>query len=245
MARHSHFHNIMVKKGAADKIRGKIFTKHARFIAVAAASGGDPNMNSLLRIAIENARADNMPKDNIERAIKKGTGEDKEGIIFSEITYEGFGPGGIVLLISVITDNKNRTLGALKLVLNKHGGRLAESGSVAWMFEQKGQIRVKGSGNEEEDELKFIDAGALDIEEADDGEFFIYTKPQDLASTKRNLEQAGFHVLSAELNFMPKNLVKVEDSGVVKEIFELIDVLNEEDDVTKVAANFEIADGLL
>lgn len=244
MARHSHFHNIMLKKGAADRARGKIFTKHARLIAVAAAKGGDPSMNSSLRIAIDNARLDNMPKENIERAIKKGTGEDKEAAALSECVYEGFGPAGIALLISVITDNKNRTLGAIKLILNRYGGRIAESGSVSWMFEQKGQIRVKGSSNKEEDELKFIDAGADDIESLDDGEFFVYTKPQDLAVVEKNLEQAGFQIMSAELNFMPKNIIKIEDVDAAKRTLGLIDALNEEDDVLKVAGNFEVTDEL-
>lgn len=245
MARHSHWAQIKLKKGAEDKKRGKIFTKHARLIEVAARSGGgDPNTNASLRLAIENARLDNLPKENIERAIKKGTGELKEGEQMQEATYEGFGPGGIALLIDTLTDNKNRTNQTVRNILQKFGGHLGNAGSTSFLFEMKGVIRVKGHGEREKDELEIIDAGVEEIER-EDGIFLIYTMASELGKVKQNLEDKGFTVESVELAKVPKNLVEISDAAAAQKILELMETLEEEDDVINVSANFDIITGPL
>lgn len=237
MARHSHWSQIRQKKGVEDKKRGKIFTQHAKLIALAVQKGGgDPEMNSSLRMAIENARADNLPKDNIDRAIKKGLGQDKEGIRFSEVTYEGFGSGGIAFMIEAVSNNTNRTLQSVRMILQENGGTLGAEGSVSYLFEQKGVIRVKGLGNRDEDELKLIDSGAEDLGDGD-GEFTIFCMPSKLGEVKKKIESAGFSILLAELSFEPKTSVKVEDANMAKKIFDLIDALEEDEDVTKVSVN--------
>lgn len=240
MARHSHWAQIKLKKGAEDKKRGKIFTKHARFIEVAARSGGgDPNTNASLRLAIENARLDNLPKENIERAIKKGTGELKEEEQMQEVTYEGFGPGGIAFVVDALTDNKNRTNQTVRNILQKFGGHLGSAGSTGFLFEVKGMLRVKGRGEREKNELEMIDAGAEDIEE-EEGNFLVYTAASELGRVKKNLEDKGFTVESAELTKVPKNRVEISDSITAKKILELIEALEEKDDVLNVAANFKL-----
>lgn len=243
MARHSHWASIRIKKGALDKKRGKIFTKHARLIEMAARKGGNPEMNPSLRLAIENARYENMPRENIERAIKKGTGELKEGAELHEATYEGFAPGGVALLIDVLTDNKNRANQAVRMAVQKNGGTLGSMGSTSFLFEAKGVIRVQAKGERDSDELELIDAGAEDIEEISDGgigEFIVYTGAAQLGEVKKRLEEKGFKILSAEFQKVPKNLVEVSDPGVAQKIIALLEALDEEEDVTNVAMNGDL-----
>lgn len=239
MARHSHWAQIKLKKGATDVKRGKIFTKHARLIELAARqSGSDPNMNPSLRLAMENARADNLPRENIERAIKKGTGELKEGEQLQEVLYEGYAPGGVALLIEVLTDNKNRTNQMVRTILQKHGGSLGAMGSTNFLFERKGVLTVKAKGDHDNDELEIIDAGAEDIDEGLEAGFSIYTAANRLAEVKKNLETKGFLVESVQLQYVPKNLVEVSDQTAAKKILDLIEALEKEDDVNNIAANF-------
>ncbi len=241
MARHSHWAQIKLKKGAADVKRGKIFTKHARLIELAARQGGgDENMNPSLRLAIENARADNMPRENIDRAVKKGSGELKEGEQLHEVTYEGFAPGGVALLIETLTDNKNRTNQTVRMILIKHGGTLGAMGSTSFLFERKGVLTVKKKGDHDSDELEMIDAGAQDIEEGPEGNFFVYTAANQLAEVKKKLEAKGFVVESAKLSSIPKNFVEVNDEATAKKVIDLLELLDDEDDVSNVAANFSI-----
>ena len=237
MARHSHWAQIKLKKGALDKKRGKIFTRHGHLIEVAARkAGGDPNMNASLRLAMENARADNMPRENIERAIKKGTGELKGASQMEEITYEGYGPFGVALVIETLTDNKNRTGQMIRRTLSEYGGSLGGSGSTSFLFETRGVISCSAKGSRDEDELKIIDAGAQDIGEIEGG-FLLYTTASELASVKKKLEEAGFKINSAELQMVPKNTVAIADTASAKKILQMMNDLEELDDVTSVAAN--------
>lgn len=239
MARHSHWAQIKLKKGATDKKRGKIFSKHARFIEIAARSGGDINMNPNLRLAVENAHADNMPKENIERAIKKGTGELKEGEQMQEVSYEGYGPGGIALVIDTLTDNKNRTNQSVRMILQEYGGHLGSAGATKHLFELKGVLKIKQKAGGENDELEIIDAGAEDIE-VGEGEIFVYTKPNELATVKKKLEEKKFTVESAELEKIAKNLIKITDPRITEKIEALLEALDDEDDVMNVVVNCEI-----
>lgn len=240
MARHSHWHQIRLKKGVADQKRGKVFTRHARLIEVAARkAGGDPNTNAGLRLAMDNARADNMPRENIDRAVKKGTGELKGATELHELTYEGFGPGGTALLIETLTDNKNRTNQRVRGIVEEHGGHLGSIGSTSFMFERKGMIVVTGRGDRDTDELEIIDAGAEDLQESD-GKFIIYTVANELGEVRKKLEAKGFKVESSELTNVPKNLVEVADKKDIEHLFALLDALDEEDDVSNVSGNFDI-----
>ncbi|MBI2638305.1 YebC/PmpR family DNA-binding transcriptional regulator [Candidatus Peregrinibacteria bacterium] len=244
MARHSHWAQIKLKKGATDVKRGKTFTKHARLIELAARQGGgDAAMNPGLRLAMENARADNLPRENIERAIKKGTGELKEGEQLQEVVYEGYAPGGVALLIEVLTDNKNRTNQTIRTILQKHGGSIGSIGSTNFLFERKGVLAVKAKNDRDSGELEMIDAGADDIEErglrVEGRGWRVYTAANQLAEVKKNLEIKGFAVESAQLQYVPKNLVEVGDSEVGKKLLDLLEALDKEDDVSMVAANFD------
>jgi YebC/PmpR family DNA-binding regulatory protein len=244
MSGHSKWSSIKHKKAAADAKRGKIFTKLIKEITVAARlGGGDPEANPRLRDAIGRARAANMPKDNIDKAIKKGTGE-LPGVVYDEIIYEGYGPAGTALYIETMTDNKNRTVAEIRHVLSKHGGNLGESGSVAWMFDRKGVIFVdKTRYDEEELTLTALDAGAEDVIE--DDEFFeIYTAPGDLDSAKKTLEESGITVDRAEISLVPQTTVKLTGNDAEKMI-KLMDALDDHDDVQNVWANFDIDDETL
>lgn len=244
MARHSHWAQIKLKKGVLDKKRGKVFTKHAHLIEGAARkAGGDPNMNASLRLAIDNARADNMPRENIERAIKKGTGELAAGAS-EEITYEGYAPGGVALLIETLTNNKNRTSQMLRTLLQKNGGTLGEAGSTSFLFEKKGMITLKAKGSHDEDELEIIDAGAEDIQEIE-GSFIVYTAAHELGAVRKNLEAKGFKIESAELTWLPKNTLEISDAEVAKQILNVMSLLDEEEDVSNIAANFRIPEDLI
>lgn len=237
MARHSHWAQIKLKKGAEDKKRGKIFSKHAHFIAVAAKTGGDPNMNPALRAAIENARADLMPRDNIDRAIKKGTGELKGGAEMQEVIYEGYGPAGIALIIEALTDNKNRTGQMVRRILEDHGGRLGTTGSTMHLFERKGVIIVVARGAAAEDELEIIDAGAQDIE-AGEGNYIVYTVPTDLRRVRKNLEERGFKIESSQMEFVSGSLVEISDAAAAAQASGLMEALDENNDIVNVSANF-------
>jgi len=233
MSGHSHFRTIQHKKQAEDQKRGKIFSKFSRLISLAAKEGGDPETNFKLKQAIEAAKRFNMPKDNIERAIKRGTGEI-EGEKLEEVVYEAFGPNGAVIIIEAITDNKNRTLGDIKQILQKHGGKLANEGSVKWLFEKKGIITIKGNQNKEELELIAIEAGAEETKW--EGEFLeIHTKPEDLKKTKEALEQKDIEINSSSLGWIPKE-EKQEQGNACQKLFE--DLL-ENESVQEVYSNIE------
>jgi len=240
MAGHSKWANIRHRKGAQDSKRGKIFTKIIKEITVSARlGGGDQDSNPRLRKAVSNARSNNMPQDNIIRAIKKGTGE-LEGVKYEEISYEGYGPNGIAIYIEVITDNKNRTVSEIRHILNKNNGNLAEPGSVAWMFERKGEIIIsKYDGNEEKLFDDIIDSGASDFESSDNN-VFITTNQSDLMNVRDRLEEKGYALKSADLVMVPKSTqtVKEEDQDKIINIMELID---NHDDVNQVYSNFIIA----
>ena len=240
MAGHSKWANIRHRKGAQDSKRGKVFTKIIKEITVSARlGGGDQDSNPRLRKAVSNARANNLPQDNIIRAIKKGTGE-LEGVKYEEISYEGYGPNGIAIYIEVITDNKNRTVSELRHILNKNNGNLAEPGSVAWMFERKGEIIIsKYDGNEEKLFDDIIDSGASDFESSDNN-VFITTNQSDLMNVRDRLEEKGYALKSADLVMVPNSTqtVKEEDQDKIINIMELID---NHDDVNQVYSNFIIA----
>ena len=241
MAGHSKWHNIQRRKGAQDKKRGKIFMRHARLIYTAAKEGGgDPDMNPALRTAIENAKADNLPNDNIERAIKKATGS-LEGANFEEITYEGYGPGGIAVIVQVLTDNRNRTASEVRHAFSKHGGNLGETGCVSFMFDRKGYIVVLNKDeaiDENEFTLAAIEAGADDIE-YEDGVFEVYTEPASFNDVKTNLESAGYLLEEAEITLIPQNFTQI-DAEQEEQLLALVDMLEESEDVQDVHHNLEI-----
>lgn len=243
MSGHNKWSSIKHKKGAADAKRGQLFTRLVKEIILAARNGGgDPEANPRLRTAILNAKAANMPRENIERAIKRGTGEI-EGANYEEVVYEGYGPNGIGLVIEVMTDNKNRTIADLRHTLTKYGGTMAESGAVAWNFEQKGFFNVPAAGlDEDEFMLQALEAGAEDIEL--NGDYFdVYTAPQDFHTVLANMEKLGYPIENAELTRVPKTTINADD--VAPKIFKLIEMLEELDDVQKVYANFEISDEVM
>ncbi|QQS59741.1 YebC/PmpR family DNA-binding transcriptional regulator [Candidatus Peregrinibacteria bacterium] len=242
MSGHSKWHSIRHKKGANDAVRGKIFTRHAKLIAIAARSGGDPETNPALRLAIENSKKENMPNANIDRAIKKGTGEDKDGAQMMEILYEGYGPNGVAILVEVLTDNKNRTVSSIRSIFSKNGGSLGESGSVAFLFEKKGVIFLGKTG--EEAELAAIDAGAEDVREQDDM-LEVITDPTDLYAVKKTLEEAGFPIESAELSFLPGTTIDVSNEESARKIIHLLELLEDDDDVTRVFSNSDIPEEIL
>lgn len=247
MSGHSKWANIKHKKGAEDAKRGKIFTKHAKLIAIAARSNSDPDTNSALRAAIENARAENVPRDNIERAVKKGSGEGKDAVVMEEIFYEGFGPGGAALYVETLTDNRNRTLTNVKHVFTKHGGNFGSAGTVGYLFKKKGliNINVKEAGKAvDEIELSAIDAGAEDV--ISDGEIMtIYTDPTAVMKAKSALESSGIKVTSASLTYIPQTKVKIDDLEAAKQLLKLIEMIEEDEDVSEVHSNFDIAEEIL
>ncbi|HEV8601685.1 MAG TPA: YebC/PmpR family DNA-binding transcriptional regulator [Patescibacteria group bacterium] len=238
MSGHSKWATIKRAKGAADAKRGMLFTKLAKNIAVAVRTGGgvDPEFNFKLRMAVEKARDAAMPNDNIERAIKRGSGEGKEAI--EQVTYEGYGPAGSAFIVEAITDNKNRTTSAVRNIFSKHGGRMGEQGSVSWMFESKGQILLEKQPGLEELPLELIDQGVEDVKEIAEG-LEVYTLPIDLEKTKKFIEAKGFKILSSELIMRPQQTVTVESADAGK-IQTLIDSLNEDDDVTEVYTNTNV-----
>jgi len=243
MSGHSKWSQIKRQKGANDAKRGAVFTKMGREISVAARAGGaDPAGNFRLRLAVERARAFNMPLDTIKRAIEKAAGGG-EGEQFEEITYEGYGPGGIAILVETATDNKNRTAADIRSVLTKAGGQLAAPGSVAWQFEQRGVITLAPGGNQEELELTAIDAGAEDVDSTGD-QVEVLTKPTELEAVRRSLEAAGVKIESAELSMSPKNMLEL-DVAKARQALRLVELLEDHDDVQRVTANFEIPEALM
>ncbi len=245
MAGHSKWANIKHKKGANDAKRGKIFTRLIKEITVAARfGGGDPDGNPRLRTAIAAAKAENMPKDNINRAIKKGTGE-LEGEVYEEILYEGYGPGGVAVLVNCMTDNKNRTVSDVRHYFAKSNGNLGESGCVAWMFEKTGVIRIdKEDASEEELMDLALEAGAEDVVE-EDTEFQVLTSPEEFNDVVAALEDAEQKFIEASVSMVPKNTVEVTDEKVAKNLLRLLESLEDHDDVQNVHANFEIDDALI
>ena len=240
MSGHSKWSTIKRKKAAVDAKRGKIFTTLIKEITITArAGGGDPDSNPRLRHAISSARDANMPQDNIKKAILKGTGE-LPGTTYEECTYEGFGPGGVAIFMEVLTDNKNRTVADIRHLITKYGGNLGENGSVAWMFDKKGQI-ILTRDNQDEDTLfeAAIDAGAEDFEAVDDA-FIITTDPADIISVRSALENKGYYVESSKVEMLPKNLHKIDDEKSKKAI-SLLDEIEDHNDIKSVYTNFEPA----
>ncbi|MBK7905466.1 MAG: YebC/PmpR family DNA-binding transcriptional regulator [Gemmatimonadetes bacterium] len=239
MAGHSKWKQIKHYKAAADKKRGAMFTKLLREITVAAkAGGGDPDGNARLRTAIENAKAQSCPKENIERAILKGTGE-LEGIDYSEVLYEAYGPGGVALMIQALTDNPTRTVAEVRFKLSKFGGNLGASNSVSFMFDRKGQIYLPTAGKSEDDVMEqVLEAGAEDFT-AEDEQFIVTTAPNDLHAVKQALEKVGMVATEAELSWIPKNTVKVEGAAA-ESLVKLLEAIEDLDDVQKVDANFDM-----
>jgi YebC/PmpR family DNA-binding regulatory protein len=243
---HSKWSSIKHKKGAADAKRGKLFSKLARAIIVAAREGGpDPAANLALQNAVEKARSYSMPKDNIERAIARGSGAGADTEAFEQISYEGYGPNGVAIIVEALTDNRNRTASDVRHVFAKNDGNLGTAGAVAWLFERKGIILVSSdSVDEDEVTLAAAEGGADDV--AQDGSSFeITTSPETLSSVREALEQAGIAVESAETTMVPKTTVELGDESAARKTLRLIDALEELDDVNDVYANFDIPEHLL
>jgi len=244
MSGHSKWHSIKHKKAVVDARRGQHFTKLARAITVAAREGGgDPEGNPALALAIQKARDASMPKDNIERAIGKGTGDGVDADQIETVVYEGYGPGGVALLIEALTDNRNRTGADIRHILSKHGGNLGEPGSVSYLFDKRGVIVVDGSRYDEEDLIGAIDAGAQDIS-LDEDMFELITEPGDLGSVRDALAQSGIEIESADVTQLPKSRVPLQESDAPR-LMKLIDSLEESDDVDSVHANFDVDSAVL
>tara|TARA_B100000809_G_scaffold36736_1_gene32185 strand:- start:281 stop:1024 length:744 start_codon:yes stop_codon:yes gene_type:complete len=239
MAGHSKWANIKHRKGAQDAKRGKIFTKIIKEITVAARlGGGDIDANPRLRKAVSNGKSNNLPIDKITRAIKKGTGE-LEGVSYEEVTYEGYGPGGVAIMMDIITDNKNRTVAEVRHLLSKYGGNLGENGSVAWVFDTKGQIILDRNTGEEDFVFEAaLEAGADDFE-ADDGFYIVTTEPTVLMDVRDSLENAGYEIRSAEIEMVPKTLQKLEGKEA-QSALKLMDALEDNDDINKLYSNFDV-----
>jgi YebC/PmpR family DNA-binding regulatory protein len=242
---HSKWASIKHKKAATDARRGQLFTKLARAIAVAAREGGgDPDANFTLAAAIEKARTYSMPKDNIQRAIDRGTGAGDDAQQIERVLYEGYGPGGAAIMVEALTDNRNRTSAEVRHAFEKHGGSLGEPGSVAWQFESKGVVVLEGDRYGEEDLLAAIDAGAEDV--AEDGDLIKVTSgPASLAAVREALEASGVEVQSAELSMEPKAVVEVREESEARALMRLMETLDDHDDVEAVHANFDIPAELL
>ena len=241
MSGHSKWSTIKRQKGVADAKKGVLFTKLGHTIATAARSGSDPDMNFMLRLAIDKAKAANMPLVNIQRSIDRGSGK-LGGAQIVDVLYEGYGPEGVAILVECSTDNLNRTYPEVRLAFSKHGGRIAEKGSVAFNFNQKGQIRITAKG--EEVMLAAIEAGADDVEEETD-DTLIYTDPKKLAEVRDKLKADNQQITEAELTYVPINIVKITDANTAGKILRLMDALDELDDVSAVYANFDIPEDLI
>jgi YebC/PmpR family DNA-binding regulatory protein len=245
MSGHSKWATIKRKKAATDQKRGNLFTKLVKEITIAAKmGGGDPNGNPRLRLAIDTARANSMPMENIQRAVKKGTGE-LEGAIYEEITYEGYGPGGIALIIETATDNRNRTVADIRHFMSRNGGSLGESGSVAWMFQRKGSIDVPKSAATEDQLMELLlDAGLEDLDGDDDQFYTVLTDVKDLEAAKKALDGAAIPYENAKVDLLPDNYVELEAEDAGKAI-KLIDALENGDDVQAVYSNMEISEAAM
>ena len=244
MSGHSKWASIKHKKAATDAERGKIFTKFIKEITVAARrGGGDPNTNPRLRTAIDRAKQSNMPADNIERAIKKGTGE-LEGVTYEEFTIEGYGPGGVAIMVELLTDNKNRTTADIRNIFSKKNGNVAGAGSVSWIFEKKGYMEVEKTAASEDKIMSIVlDAGAQDMETEEDI-YTIITDPKDFEAVKKSLEDNNIKAETAEITMVPKSTVKLTGDEA-KQILALVDDLEDSDDVQNVYANFDVPDEII
>jgi YebC/PmpR family DNA-binding regulatory protein len=244
MSGHSKWHNIRLKKGKMDAERGKIFTKLAREIIVAAKEGGgNPDANARLRLAVQKARDASMPQDNIKRAIQRGTGE-LEGVNYEELTYEGYGPGGAAVMVDVLTDNKNRTVSELRNIFSKAGGSLGESGCVAWIFDPKGLISVPRDGVDEDTVMMAaLDAGAEDVRSEEES-FDVMTSPEDLPAVRQALTDAGIAFSLAEVTMLPKSTVELKGKEA-QQMIRLMEHIEDHDDVQHVYANFDIAEEVM
>ena len=241
MSGHSKWHNIQAKKGKADAKRGAIFTKIGREIAIAVRDGGsNPESNGKLRDVIAKAKANNMPNDNIQRSIKKASGELGD-VNYEQITYEGYAPGGVAVIVDTITDNRNRTVSDVRHCCAKNGGNLGNAGSVSFMFDEKGVLVIERTPGMDEDEMMMIalEAGAEDVK-AEEDVFEIYTAPADFSAVREELEKQGLSFLSAEVNKIPQNMVSVDDPEVLKNIQKLLDMLEDNDDVQNVYHNCDL-----
>jgi YebC/PmpR family DNA-binding regulatory protein len=240
MSGHSKWSTIKRQKGAKDAARGAVFTKLGNAIAIAARGGADPETNFALRMAIDKAKAANMPSSNIQRSIDRV--KDKDAAQLQEVLYEGYGPGGVAVLVECATDNTNRTYPDVKLAFSKHGGSIAEKGSVAFQFDRKGMIRVKTAGDDVL--LQALDAGAEDVQE-EDGESIAYTAATDLAKVRDALIAAGLDIAEAELTFVPNNTIEITDASTAGKIMRMMDALEDLDDVSATHVNFDISEELL
>ncbi len=240
MSGHSKWSTIKRQKGVKDAARGAVFTKLGNAIALSARTGIDPDTNFSLRLAIDKAKSANMPLANIQRAIDRVS--DKSAAQVQEYIYEGYGPGGVAIMVECATDNQNRTYPEVRLAFSKHGGNIAEKGAVAFQFDHKGIIRVVGGG----DELLLValDAGAEDVQE-EDAESVIYTEPKQLAKVRDNLKNANVQILEAELSYVPNNTVAITDTSTAGKIIRLMDALDDIDDVTATHVNFDIPEELI
>jgi YebC/PmpR family DNA-binding regulatory protein len=243
---HSKWSSIKHKKGAADAKRGKLFSKLARAIIVAAKEGGpDPAANLALQNAVEKARSYSMPKENIERAIAKGAGTGADAEQFETVVYEGYGPSGVAVIVEALTDNRNRTAGEVRHTFAKNDGNLGGAGAVAWLFERRGVVLVDAEGVDEDELMLAAAEGGADDVSLDGTTFQVVAEPESLAAVREAVEGAGFVVASAELTMVPKTTVAVENEGDAKKILRLMDQLEDNDDVQDVYANFDIPEGIL
>jgi YebC/PmpR family DNA-binding regulatory protein len=243
---HSKWSSIKHKKGAADAKRGKLFSKLSRAIIVAAREGGgDPANNLALANAIEKARSYSMPKDNIDRAIAKGTGADATAADFETVVYEGYGPNGVAVIVEALTDNRNRTASDVRHVFSKNDGNLGTAGAVTWLFERRGVVLVGADGVDEDELVLAAAEGGADDVSLDGSTFQVVAPPEDLSTVRQAIEDAGFAVESAELTMVPKTTIEVEDESAAKKILRLIDQLEDNDDVQDVYANFDIPERVL
>ncbi|NLU51059.1 MAG: YebC/PmpR family DNA-binding transcriptional regulator [Syntrophomonadaceae bacterium] len=247
MSGHSKWANIKHKKARTDEKKGKIFTKVAKEIIIAAREGGgDPEGNARLKAVIQKAKSVNMPNENIVRAIKRGTGEIG-GSNIEEFAYEGYGPGGVALMVAIMTDNRNRTAADIRHLFSKYGGNMGEAGCVSWMFKKKGLMTVSREElamDAEDFMLLAIEAGAEDVRE-DSGVLEVITAPEDFEAVKENLEKEGIRFDSAELSMVPENSVEVNDAETARKVLKLVDILEDHDDVQEVYANFSIPDDIM
>jgi YebC/PmpR family DNA-binding regulatory protein len=244
MSGHSKWHSIKHKKGAADKARGKLFAVLIRQIEVAARSGGgDVESNATLRTMVQKARDNSVPMDTIQRAIKRGTGEE-EGVIYEQVSYEGYAPGGVAVIVQALTDNRNRTSAEIKNLFSRNGGSFAEPGAVSWQFERRGVVNVDKSVDEDELTLAAAEAGADDVQDGGDA-WQVTTPPTDLHVVRTAIEEAGYKVNSADLTMIPTTSVELTQESQAKTVLRLVDALEEHDDVEAVYANFDIPDSVL
>jgi len=246
MAGHNKWSKVKHIKGAADAKKGKLFTKIMKEVTVSARlGGGDPDGNPRLRAAISAARIASMPKDNVERAVKKGTGELQDGTTIEEATYEGYGPGGVAILVETTTDNKNRTVSELRNIFKSSGGNLGENGSVAWMFDRIGQLIFDGEKHTEDTVMEIaLEAGAEDVS-ASDGVVEVRTEVTNVYRVKDSFDKVGIHPNSAGLSYIAKTTLAIEDKDIAQKLIKLLNSIEEHEDVQKVHANFEMGDKLL